>query len=102
MNSKKKNVNAELRQEAIHYYYHGKLSVSVIAKKLGKSIRTIYRWLEQEKTPLVDRQQKTDRVRKRQRKYSEELETQILRLKRENPKRSARIIKNLLESIPRA
>ncbi len=52
--------------------------------------------MEQEKTHLVDRHQKTDRVRKRQRKYSEELETHILRFKRENPKRSARIINNLL------
>ncbi len=43
LNSKKKIVNAELRQEAIHYYYHGKLSVSVIAKKLGKSTQTIYK-----------------------------------------------------------
>ncbi|MHA2002334.1 MAG: DDE-type integrase/transposase/recombinase [Promethearchaeota archaeon] len=96
MNTKKEDVNAELRQEAIHYYYHRKLTVSVIAEKLGKSMRTVYRWLEQEKSPPSDRGQKMNLVRKRQRQYSQEILTEILRLKEENPKRSARIIKNLL------
>lgn len=96
MNSKKNNVNAELRQEAIHYYYHGKLSVLAIAKKLNKSTRTIYRWLEQEKSPPSDRGQKLNIVRKRRRKYSEESLARILQLKKDNPKRSARIIKTLL------
>ena len=96
MTTKKNNVNAELRQEAIHYYYHGKLSVSAIAEKLRKSTRTIYRWLEQDKTPPSDRQQKVILARKRQRKYPKEIMAQILQLKGDNPKRSARIIKNLL------
>ena len=98
MNSKNKSVKEEKRKEAAHFYYHGKLSIDKIAEKMKKSPRTIYRWLEIETHPRVTRQQ--DQAKKCQNRspYPKQILNRILELKQENSRRSARIIRNMLES----
>ncbi|MHA1521638.1 MAG: DDE-type integrase/transposase/recombinase [Promethearchaeota archaeon] len=98
MKPKDEDVKKNIKQEALHYFHHGKLKISEIAEKLGKSPRTVYRWLNGEKKPHIPRQQESQTSRKRRRQYSDEILARIVQLKSEYPKRSARIIRSLLES----
>jgi len=97
MNSEKKSVTIEVQEEALHYFFHKRLSVTEIAQQLGKSPRTIYRYLKKEKKQLLSRQQVIVTKISRRFRFSDAIVKQVLELKQENPKRSARIIRELLE-----
>lgn len=96
MESEKDPVNSDLREEALHYRYHGKLSIAAIAEKLGKSERTIYRWLKGKKKPQSSCQQNDDDRGNRCSQYSGTITEKIIEFKQQNPRRSARIIRNCL------
>ena len=77
--------------------YNKGLSIQELAKKVGKSKRTIYRWLKRVKKPPDTDQCTKDENRGRPKEYSEEIFDEIRRIKEEVPQRSAPLVKRILK-----
>ena len=96
MTIKPKKTISEIKQDVFHFFYHKKLPVSEIALNVKKSTRTIYRWIhEREKPSTICEHDQSIRCHS-QKKYSQEVLNRIIELKKENLKRSARIIREFL------
>ncbi|MHA1888811.1 MAG: DDE-type integrase/transposase/recombinase, partial [Promethearchaeota archaeon] len=96
MTYKPKKTISEIKQDVFHFYYHKKLTISEIALNVKKSTRTIYRWIHEREKPSTSCQHDQSIRCHSQKKYSQEVLNRIIELKKENPKRSARIIREYL------
>jgi len=77
--------------------YNKGLSIRELAKKFGKSKRTIYRWLKRAKeTPDSDHCGE-DETRGRPKEYPQEIFDEIKKIKEEVPQRSAPLVKRILK-----
>ena len=93
----KKTTNQQEREEARELFHNKGLSIEELASRFGKTERTIYRWLsEDNKAKFIDPHLNAKKLTSR-RKYPPETFTQIEKLKKEVPQRSAPLIKRILE-----
>lgn len=93
----KKTKNQQECEETRELFHNMGLSIEELASRFGKTERTIYRWLsEDNKKKSIDPHLNTKRLTSR-RKYPPEMFTQIEKLKKEIPQRSAPLIKRILE-----
>ncbi len=85
------------QEEARELYHNKKLSIKELALHYGKSVRTIYRWI-QPKNPrkIIDQQEKKQKS-ERAKRYSSEIIDKIIELKKEVPQRSAPIIRKIIK-----
>ena len=93
----KKTTNQQEHEEARELFHNKGLSIEELTSRFGKTERTIYRWLsEDNKEKFIDPHLNTKNLTS-QRKYPPEIFTQIEKLKKEIPQRSAPLIKRILE-----
>ena len=92
----KKKSNRELYERVKELWYNTNLSIDALAKKFGKSRRTIYRWIRraQRENPISKR-----KIKKRGRppKYPKKVYRRIKEIKLENPRRSAPMVRRILK-----
>jgi putative transposase len=93
----KTNQKELIREEARELHHNKELSIEALAFRYGKSIRTIYRWINKDVKEKSLDQHDFSRKRIRARKYSPEIFNRMKELKTELPQRSAPMIKKLLE-----
>lgn len=94
----KKNIKKlNLREDVVNLYFNRRLTAREIAEITGKSIRTIYRWLNVTKhAELVDPQKKKPKqIRKK--KYHVDIFIRIKELKEELPVRTAVHIQRIIQ-----
>ncbi|MGM0470640.1 MAG: DDE-type integrase/transposase/recombinase [Promethearchaeati archaeon] len=82
----------EKYKEAKELYYNTGLSINDLARKYGKSERTIYRWLNVSFEASHSNNLAPQRKYNRQRTYPKEIFDRIIELKQELPQRSAPMI----------
>jgi len=100
---KKNQKKKELQQRAKEMYYNQGRSIKDIAVGLGKSKRTIYRWLGLGNQELSPVSHKTKKKSGRPNIYPPEVIDRIIELKKELPQRSAPLVhKWLKEEFPDA
>jgi len=87
------------REEARELRHNKGLTIEELAAHYGKSERTIYRWLSnaRQKKSVVQHNSKKKRVRPR--KYPPEIFSQIEKIKKELPQRSAPIVRKFLKKM---
>lgn len=86
------------KEKALHLYHHKSYSITEIADEIGRSERTVYRYLNINESSTNSSRSSSDILKKKKSKYSNSLRDCIISLKKENPRRSARIIRSLLSS----
>lgn len=94
----KKKLNQELREEALNLFYNKGYSSKKIGDIVGRSPRTIYRWLNQLEPMILTDQHISKYERQRTKKYSVQVFEEIKRMKLEIPARSATKIQAMLRN----
>jgi transposase InsO family protein len=87
-----------IKNRILHQYYHQKKPIEEIAKIEGRSVRTIYRWLQKAQNQDINGQSKQPRICHYKSIFPDEVWTRIVELKLENTKRTAQIIHNHLKA----
>jgi transposase InsO family protein len=86
-----------LLEEARDLYYNKRLTTSELANRYGKSVRTIYRWLNKVKQEEPSACSKPRRAVKRVKKYPPVIFNRIVVIKEELPQRSAPAVHQILK-----
>lgn len=94
LKEKKKKEIYELVREL---YYNKGLSIKVLAERIGKSERTIYRWIKRGNQAKNGKNQKIRKKYRRVKRYPLEVFERIIILKEEIPQRSASMIYRILQ-----
>ena len=93
----KKKKSKELQEDALSLYYNKDFSPEKIGDIVGRSTRTIYRWLNNSNQDVSSDQQDLKPKRKRQNHYSSAIFIEIKRIKSEVMSRSATRIQDILK-----
>ena len=97
--SRKKCIKSELREDVVNLYYNRHLKPTKIAEMTGRSVRTIYRWLNLQKhVEVTDPQKKKPKFLRRKR-YPSKVFDKIKELKEELPVRTAVLIHRNLQKV---
>jgi len=98
---RKERRKKELHEEVRELHHNNKLSKKELAKRFGKSVRTIYRWLKSSSSERSATTYKSKKSRCRTKKYPPEIFNRIVELKEEIPQRSAPMVhRRLKEEFP--
>jgi len=85
----KKNEKELLKKEIFVLYYNNNKSIDEIASLYDKSIRTIFRWIKEEKNQNSSGLQKIKSKKKKPKKYPADIYNRIIELKEELPRRTS-------------
>ena len=95
----KKSKKKSEQEEARELHHNKKLSAKELASRYGRSERTLYRWINNEKQEKLLDQQDSKKKHNRSRKYPPEIFARIIELKKEVPQRSAPTIWKILKDM---